>query len=170
MRLSVQLGQLVPQDVYLAPAWPSCAKYLMPMSRPSYYRRGLLRGGGNLQQQAGGAVNTPPCLVPGHLELCLAEKSSCSQTGTNRDVAASRRLSPRALRLLTITSLMKRHQMGWAAGAGLTGVEMLPPLPKRNPTFLPAYQPQQPSFDITRHHKTSCLQRSTHKELFHIVF
>lgn len=70
-----------------------------------------------------------------------------------------------------MTFLIKQDEMGWAVSARLTRTEMLPPPPERNPMrcTLPT-QPRQPSFSMTRHHKTSCLQISTHKELFLIIF
>lgn len=82
MRLSVQLGQPVPWDPYLAPAWPSCTEYLMPVSQPSCYKRGLLCSGHSLEQQPVGAGNAA-LSCPRHLEPRLAEKTSCSQTGTD---------------------------------------------------------------------------------------
>lgn len=66
---------------------------------------------------------------------------------------------------------MKRHEMGWAVGARLASMEMFPPHPRKKPRVSPTMHPALTAILLHgRSHKTSCQQRNSHKELFHIIF
>lgn len=60
-------------------------------------------------------------------------------------------------------------------GAGLSvpgspGPKCFPHPSKETLSVFPYTQPWQPSFSMAHHHKTSCILRKIHKELFHMIF
>lgn len=155
MRLSVQLGQPVPWDSYLALAQPSCTKHLMPVSQPSCYKPGPLHSGHNLMKHT--ALSFPWHLEPAWEKFLLADwhwlGRPCSQNWW-----------PSTLFAYSSTR-----------GAGLSvpgspGQKCFPHPSKETLCVFPCTQPWQPSFPMAHHHKTSCSLRKIHRELFHMIF
>lgn len=126
MRLSVQLGQPVPWDWYLALAWPSCTKHLMPVSQPSCYKRGLLYSGSNFQQQPVGAGHMQPCPAPATWKQACLRKAPAPRLALTRTC-----MLPDFMALYTVYAHSSTRGAGWLCRAHQG----------RNASFIPQKKP-----------------------------